>query len=309
MVSGSTDITFEWDEVGHTHKLFTREGIVYTAWYTQLGEIDPEKTLRTLKRRLKSLRVRFYDDTVWFRESKGVLSMYEAYCETWCCGDYSVCTITKIVDFLEYALGRREATDQPSTLLNWIRKAIPVLERLAEWQGYTHLASGVHQHCEIKTIKAELEKRMDLKHDGDFDYSRHSRQTRKRMTTEEQDLMTAVIWGNGVHGLAKIAMRASIEQALPSADARRGMDLRQIKLGMLSLTVAKRIGPVQCTVVGASLFRSKGARNKENQVGWIRSSDRLRCPVGALARWGLGDREPGFPGFPHSPLGLAPELK
>jgi hypothetical protein len=269
----------------HTHDIFSKVGIVYTSWYNALDITNLQETQKTLASKRKSLNVRFYDDKTWFREHKSVLRMYENHCNSFHGGDYSVSHISKVVDFLEYSLTNRSSTDRPGTLLNWIRKGIPVLERLAEWQGYTSLASGVHQHCEIKTIKAELERQIADQLDADMDYAQHSRHARKRMTTEEQSAMLQVIWGNGVHELAKIAMRASIEQALPSADARRGMDLRQIKLGMFTLTIAKRIKPVKCTVVGASLFRSKGARNKENQVGWIRSVDRQLCPVGALARY------------------------
>ncbi|NBU34203.1 hypothetical protein EB118_08765 [bacterium] len=263
--------------------VFSITAIVSTAWYLSLpvNRLDIQKAI---ERKKKSLKVRFYGDHTWFKENRTVLYTYAHYCEKDGDPDYSVSSENKVVSFLEHTIqSRRDKVPDVlgSTLLNWIRKCIPVLERLAEWQGYTHMARGIWNTCEIKTMKLELESTVP----EEFDYARHSRLKRKRMTVQEQDLMTKVIWNNGVHGLEKVAMRSSIEAALPSADARRGMDLRQIRLGMLSASLMNRVKPMPCTVIGASLFRSKGPRNKENQVGWLRSSDRERCPIGALARY------------------------
>ncbi|NDD85742.1 hypothetical protein EBZ38_15885, partial [bacterium] len=197
-------------------------------------------------------------------------------------------TEAKFIDFLEHTLEQRRNSTrnraEPGNLLNWLRKCVPVIERLAEWQGYTELASGMCSRSEIKTMKRELECEMDSQLDGNIDFAGVARQKRKRLTKDEQDAMLSKIFNNSVHYLDKITMRASIGFTLPSSDARRGMDLRQIKLGMFSTQVLDRIRPYKCVVVGASLFRSKGQRNKENQVGWIRSADRKRCPIGALAR-------------------------
>ncbi|NDD53590.1 hypothetical protein EBZ39_06890 [bacterium] len=276
-------------------RLFSEEGLRWTRWYDE-GDPDSDKVLT---RKRKSLQIRFFEDTRFFSNIKSVLSMFVDYCDEHANSDYSVSTVTKFIDFLEHTLNQRR-DQSASTRYNWIRKVVPALQRLAEWQGYNELARGLFSTCELKTIKTELERAIQTELDGDMDYAHRARHSRKRMTAEEQSAMLQVIWGNGVHELGKIAMRASIESALPLADARRGMDLRQIRLGMFSLHVAKRIRPVQCTVVGACLFRSKGPRNKENQVGWIRAKDRRQCPVGALARWGF------HPGKNDMGLGLRP---
>lgn len=69
--------------------------------------------------------------------------------------------------------------------------------------------------------------------DAQVDFAAVSRKRQKRFSAEEKAAITKVIWDTSLHDLDKIIMRGSIEYALPSHDARRGMDLRQVSIRQL----------------------------------------------------------------------------
>ena len=64
--------------------------------------------------------------------------------------------------------------------------------------------------------------------DSQVDFAAVSKHRQKRLSPEEQAAINKIIWDTTLHDLDKIIMRASIEYAIPSHDARRGMDLRQV---------------------------------------------------------------------------------
>ena len=132
--------------------------------------------------------------------------------------------------------------------------------------------------------------------DTQVDFAAVSKKRQKRLSPEEQAAINKIIWDTTLHDLDKIIMRASIEFALPSHDARRGMDLRQvmltgavlgpaagcmvsavvcltnflctahlqIKLGMLFKDILQSVKPAVCHVIGVNLFKAKGGRALDN---------------------------------------------
>ena len=134
--------------------LFSVIAVKDTAWYRAMG--DPpsptgpnaaaylEEINKTVSRKTKVLNSEFYNDPN-FSNIKGVLRDFSMWCDEYNNGVYSVNKADTIVDFLEYSLdAKRNSPDgvSPKTLFNWLRKAIPALERVAGWQGYTDLAKG-----------------------------------------------------------------------------------------------------------------------------------------------------------------------
>ncbi|NBP02271.1 MAG: hypothetical protein EBU90_19550 [Proteobacteria bacterium] len=134
--------------------LFSAIAVRDTAWYRALG--DPpapagpnaaaylEEINKLVSRKTKVLNSEFYNDEN-FSNIKGVLRDFAGWCDEYNNGVYSVDKADTIVDFLEYSLDTKHNGSEgasPKTLFNWLRKAIPALERVAGWQGYTELAKG-----------------------------------------------------------------------------------------------------------------------------------------------------------------------
>jgi hypothetical protein len=148
--------------------LFSAIAVKDTAWYKAMGDppVGPlagvyvEEINKTVSRKIKVLNSEFYNDPN-FSNIKSVLRDFADWCDQHNGGVYSIDRADIIVDFLEHSLDqKRAAADNgasPKTLFNWLRKAIPTLERVAGWQGYTELARGklpsaaamrvTRQHC------------------------------------------------------------------------------------------------------------------------------------------------------------------
>lgn len=81
-------------------------------------------------------------------------------------------------------------------------------------------------------------------------------------------------------------MRVLLLSVLNQTAGRRGGDLRNLDLRMFMVHALPDVRPVACSVVGASLRTVKEDNtyeDKEHLLGWMRSRDRLGCPVGVLA--------------------------
>lgn len=134
--------------------LFSAIAVKDTAWYKAMGdpptpagplaEAYTQEINKLVSRKIKVLNSEFYNDPN-FSNIKCVLRDFADWCDQHNGGVYSIDRADIIVDFLEYSLDQKRAAEpgvSPKTLFNWLRKAIPTLERVAGWQGYTELARG-----------------------------------------------------------------------------------------------------------------------------------------------------------------------
>jgi len=141
--------------------VFSISAISQTAWYMGFSEPIIGQDLgayqvavdKVMERRKKGL-LAFYDKN-YLRDNRCVMREYAAWCDKHN-HDYALTNADKLVSFVEHAIEDRRTKDpniSPKTLFNFMRKGLPVLERIAGWQGWDHMASGVWTLNDIKILK------------------------------------------------------------------------------------------------------------------------------------------------------------
>jgi hypothetical protein len=120
-------------------------------------------------------------------------------------------------------------TAHETTLFGIARGIIPVLQRLAKWQGYDDLSKELSSKREVEIVYKDLNQASNKATAiRPVDFAATSRRVAKRFTPDERGSMLETIWSGKNSGNPKIVMRTIVEQLLPSADGRRGEDLREV---------------------------------------------------------------------------------
>lgn len=234
--------------------------------------------------------VLFFNDSTWFSRHHQQMNVYGVYCQQHRDSNYSMDSYDVAAEFLKWVLdvhykkGRGEKNIH-FTKLNLFRKDyVPLLQRIALWQGYYDLSEGLLNKGKVYILYREL---LLLKTQSErnevVDYAATSRNRTKRLHENERDRAAEAIYA-GLNTQPKIAMRTSVEHFLLLGNGRRGEDIRSIRLSQLQLSKLTAVGPQPCWVIGASLRDVKErVCNMETLIGWMRTKDRMHCPVGALA--------------------------
>lgn len=267
----------------------------HTCWYAG----DEGK----LQQKWEALHVLFVENPHFLRGGTHVLRQYVTWCDIEHSGDYRLNSVQKAKDFLEYRLqvaqdhwkedvdmGMQKRNTIAECAMNAFRSAICHLNALAQWQGYEwHLL----EHEQIKVLRDRIARMQNIARAAPRDYAGTSRFLTKRLTQEEMDRITSS-WWDGTAALRVASTTAGRERAqvrgllfhcLQKSIGRRGDELRNLRNAMLFLHTLPSTTPISpCTVIGASLRHVKEySENVEHLLGWVRSKDRMACPVGALA--------------------------
>lgn len=236
--------------------------------------------------------VLFFNDTAWFSRHHQHMNVYGVYCQQHRNSDYSIQSCDAVAKFLRWVLEHHHIKTKGDksihfTRLNLVRKDyIPVLQRIALWQGYYELSDGLLSQGKVYILYRELLLlKTQWERDEVVDYAATSRNRTKRLHQNERDKAAEAIY-SGLNSQPKIAMRTSVEHFLLLGNGRRGEDIRSLKLSQLQLSKLAAVGPEPCWVVGASLRDVKErVCNMETLIGWMRTKDRMHCPIGALASY------------------------
>lgn len=254
---------------------------------TQSTEHNLDKVIGELKHHAKVL---FFNDTSWFSRHHQHLDVYGVYCDKHRNGVYSLHSSDIAAEFLRWVLDvhfvkKKGEKSIHFTRFNVFRKDyVPVLQRVALWQGYYELSQGLLGQGKVHILYRELLLlKSQSERDEVVDYAATSRNRTKRLHHNERERAAEAIY-SGLNTQPKIAMRTSVEHFLLLGNGRRGEDIRSIKLSQLQLSSLTSVGPQPCWVIGASLRDVKErVCNMETLIGWMRTKDRMHCPIGALA--------------------------
>jgi hypothetical protein len=251
----------------------------------------------------EALGVLFLENPHFLRGGTHVLRQYVTWCDQEHRGDYGMSSVQKLKDFLEYRvqlaqdhwnedvdMGIPKRNTVEECAMNAFRSAICHTNALAQWQGYTW---QLLEQEPIKVLRDRIARAQNVARAGPRDYAGSSRFLTKRLTQDEMDRMT-LSWWDGTAALRVASTTAGRERAqvrgllfhcLQKSIGRRGDELRNLRNAMFFLHTIPSTTPVApCTVVGASLRHVKEYKdNNEHLLGWVRSKDRMACPVGALA--------------------------
>lgn len=187
----------------------------------------------------------------------------------------------------------RAAAHAPASLYSAFRLCIPALQRLAKWQGFP---LDLYNMENIQVLEERIRQDFRTAKIGAMDSAATSAFLTKRLQRDELDALFRGLWDGsltmGVYrsavGHERALMRAYISAALLSKAGKRGDDVRSTHLRMLFLHPFSDVGPAPCTAVGVSLRSAKDddlIHDNEHLMGFIRSADRLGCPVTALANF------------------------
>jgi hypothetical protein len=256
--------------------LFSPHSIPSARWYDKFPEVPDlgdqaavqeyiGRIDELVARKAKALSVRFYEDK-WFQEHRYRIRAYAQFCQGLAgqqdqLVDYAV-SDTKVLGFLQHRIAEKKAEDPnttPFTLFNLLRKNIPVLERIAEWQGYDELASGIWALGDIRVLAEDLKRKMAESIDeATVDYASTDRHETKRLSEDEDAAMTTAIWTSSVHKTDKIVMRSSLQHSVNRVLGRRGMDIRQVRQPAPRSQYSIRFIDHQVQLPGAPIYASRG---------------------------------------------------
>jgi hypothetical protein len=232
-----------------------------------------------------------------------VARQYMEWCDQTMEGDYRLESVRKAKGFLEYRVhvaqehwyedmeaGAERRSTVEECAMNAFRSAICHLNSLAQWQGYPlHLL----ENEQIRVMRDRMTRMQNVARAAPRDYAGTSRFLTKRLTQDEMDQITTSWWDGSAAeqvactpaGRERGQVRGLLFHCLQKSIGRRGDELRNLRNAMLFLHELKHTNPVSpCTVIGASLRHVKEySENTEHLIGWVRSKDRMACPVGALA--------------------------
>ncbi|NDG30184.1 hypothetical protein EB118_08930 [bacterium] len=245
--------------------LFSVIAVKDTAWYRAMG--DPpsptgpnaaaylEEINKTVSRKTKVLNSEFYNDPN-FSNIKGVLRDFSMWCDEYNNGVYSVNKADTIVDFLEYSLDAKRNSADPKTLFNWLRKAIPALERVAGWQGYTELAKGT-QHWPhsselvIGSVNNSVNSRCHL---YQWQHCRRSVLVADTLPQSVKGVFTICLLPPtaGVWSIGEIkALKTELDQLIDS-----GLDDEQLDFAAIARGVTKQLTPEEFDSISEAILNN-----------------------------------------------------
>lgn len=293
----------DWTTYFHLpeHPLFWRR--VFHPSHTSWG-IDARESL--YKEKGEALDVLFLNNPNFLRSGVHVVRQYMEWCdlgETPC--SYKLCDAQKAKAFLEHRLASaserwyedKEAgvvkyNTPEECVVNAFRSAICHLDALAAWQGFPMQLLSEEP---IKVLRDRITRSQNVARAEPRDYAASSRFLTKRLTQEEMEAITECWWdgraaehiASTTAGRERAQMRGMLFHCLQKAIGRRGADIRNLRLAMLFMHRLPQVRPVSvCPVIGASLRHVKEySENVEHLLGWVRSKDRMSCPIGALAAY------------------------
>lgn len=269
--------------------------------HTSWGDVAAE----CMQDKVDALRVLFLENPHFLRNGTHVVRQFMAWCDEQRDGarDYRLCDVKKAKAFLEFRVERAQErwSDDVETgvvkhntvaecAMNAFRSAICHLNALAKWQGYN---LQLLEHEQIQVLRDFIARKQNTARAAPRDYAASSRFLTKRLTQEEMDGITMSWWDGSAavrvassdSGRERAQVRGLLFHCLQKTIGRRGDELRNLRNAMFFLHALQNTSPVSpCMAIGASLRHVKECtENVEHLIGWVRSKDRMSCPIGALA--------------------------
>lgn len=262
---------------------------VHTAW-------DANHAIYPAK--LEALRVLFMSHDSFRRSGIKVIHEFALWCE-YCergeeRGEYKIETPGKACEFLRayvnnartrWAERNNNTTLEAECAVYAFRNAVSHLDALAKWQGFCH---GLIKTEEVKVYQVSLLKAQAIARADVRDYAASSRFLNKRVSPEEVKGIAKGWWeGRCSNDNEWLQVRGLLINNLQMSLGRRGADLRNIRMAMMFVHKIRNTLPVEeINVIGASLRHVKESHdNVEHLLGWMRTRDREKCPLTALAHY------------------------
>lgn len=281
--------------------LFSFNGFTQTKYYKDFPLVFPRGTDATpiaadlMVRRSAAGNEAFLGSSSWFSNNRYRIRKWTDWCYEFADRNYAVDDTLKVHNFLKHLVDTKRAmlpettpthvAANAVTLFNQMSYMIPVLERIAKWQGYVELSTNLSKKDDIDVLySGYMRKRNIAAATTPVDYAATSRITTKRLKKDERESLLEAIWTSKSSDNSKLVMRRCLEQLVPLATGRRGEDTLGQKFAMFTPVHLDAIGPVECYAFAASLRDVKERRNNsETLIGFVRAKDPQNCPQTALA--------------------------
>lgn len=157
----------------------------------------------------------------------GLCRYHLRYFAEWCLAnsqDYSVSSLPKIHAFMVYEMARRGNIADTTRHQVVVRDLIPVLQRVAELQGYDNYTKNLSKSGMVGILCTDLLRKANAERASEVqDYAATSRYHTKRLKPSEAASITKVIWTSSSSSPThdRKTMRRSIMHHIPSSDGRR----------------------------------------------------------------------------------------
>jgi hypothetical protein len=290
--------------------ILSMEAMRTTVWYKKIAEDintgyeDLYKTfLEIVPHKMASINELIYNNKNLLGNHRSTMLAYAM----WCGRDdkkqatYAMDSAEKAANFLRYYVDfvvlnrkhKKKMVSEAETAYNTYRNAVAPLERFADIYGYPQFGEGLYKHTPVKAFEAEL-MRLKNKACGDVqDYAATSRMATKTLTFDEKNRMVQAMWSGTsaaqfktYAGTSQAQMRDLLLTSLLDLTGRRGEDLRAIRLPMIMMRKLDSVVPVPAYGIGASIRMVKERVSaNETMLTWTRTTDRMICPIGALATY------------------------